>query len=429
VKFRLPIPPARPAAPAGGRQVLSHERCRFGKGRLLTLLAGVWLLAGACASMEDASLRPHTYAYDVPPERTFDMAEGRELSDARMRERLRRVRLLFLGEHHTSRGSHRFQRDMLELLAGQGRRVTVALEMFPPSADPALEAWRKGELDELEFLEQSGWYRHWGFAWAYYREVFEVIRRHGMPVRGVNVKREEREAARKEGLKALPAALSEEIGPGPPEPEPAALYLYDVLSDGGHARVGKPGSPELSALRRVQWLWDRAMGVRAARLAEQVGPDGIVVVLIGSGHLAYRLGANLQAARESALPQLTIWDTMVRKDSPPEAYRVPLGMADWVRIHERDPEVSPVPSLRGVKLERDPEGARVKSVQLRHGSPWAPLREGDVIRALNGTPVGSPAALRLAFESLSPEGTAELELLRDGAPLKLSLPVTRPSPH
>ncbi len=392
-------------------------------------LLGLWLGLAACAPGDPEGLRPHTYSYAVPPGRTFDLREGRVLAPERLAARLRGARLLFLGEYHTSRQGHRFQREMVELLLSQGREVTLALEMFPPSADGALERWRNGELEEADFLERSGWYRHWGFAWGYYRELFLLARRHRLPMRGINVERSERKGFAKEGRKALPPALRAEIGAEGPSPEPAAHYLWDALREAGHPGVGGADSSSFRSLRRVQWLWERTMGVRAARLAQRAGPGGIVVVLIGAGHLAYGLGANLHAARESPLPQLTVWERQVEKGSPPAAYRVPAGMADWVRIHERDPAELPIPTLRGIRLEPGTGGARVKRVLAHAGSPWAALRVGDLIRSLDGIPRGSPASLRLAFEQLTPGGTAELELLRGGETLRLSVPVEPPAHH
>ena len=430
-----------PVAPGGGGAVVSR---RLLPGflallpSLLSLLLLLFLLIAGCAPLERGA-RPRTYAYQVPLGVTFDLREGRALTSERLAARLRGVRLLFLGEHHTSRASHRFQEEVVERLVAQGRRVILALEMLPPSADPALERWRGEELEEAAFLEASGWYRHWGFAWGYYRRLFLLARRHRLRLHGVNVEREEREAVAEKGPEALPPALREEIGKEEPAPDLAALYLEDTLRRAGHPNAPGPGSPEFQRFRRVQWLWDRAMGVRAARLAQQAGPEAVVVVLIGSGHLAYKLGANLQAARESTLPQLTVWDRLVEKAdgkaAPPRITRVALGMADWVRLYEHDPEQPPIPLPAGLRLEPHPQGARVKAITPHAADRWAGLRGGDVILALEDKPVAGPAALRLAWEKLDPAGKATLtvfrpgEKLRGGKKLRLSVPVTAPVRH
>ena len=392
---------------------------------LPVFLAAAVLLSAACTpSLPDAhGLRTTSYAHPVPPGVTFDMAQGREITPARLAERLGRTRLLFLGEHHSEPRSHAFQIEMLKLLRCQGRVITVALEMFPPSANPALEAWRQGTLaDEAEFLERSGWYEHWGYPWAYYRELFLLLRRHRIPTHGINAEKATRAAARKGDLSGLPAPLREEIGPLKPAPDPHAAYLLDTLRAVGHGGGMKAHSPAFRAYRRVQWLWDRLMGLRAARLAEAAVQDGIVVVLLGSGHLAHGLGANLQAARVSAVLQLTVWDD-VREKAEDARHPVAAGMADLVRIYEEEPHRRGWPGMAGITLERNPSGATVKALRLSPGSPWHVLKAGDVISSLNGKTVTGVARLRLAYERLPIGSTARFAVRRGDHTLIVELAV------
>lgn len=369
-----------------------------------------------------------TYAHQVPPGVTFDMRAGIELDDDMLMERLRNVRVLFLGEHHMDVRSHRFQARMLEALAKAGRKVTVTLEMYPDAANPALEKWRSGKLEELEFLEESDWYSHWSFPFGMYREVFQVIRRYKMPVYGVNADEDTRKAVRNNELKELDDALLEEIGDMEGPLEPQKRYLMDVLTNSGHSNSLKYSSPRFLRYHRVQRLWDQIMGRRTARLAQEQPPEGITVLLIGSGHLAYGLGANLHAARETALPQLTIWDTVLSGEDRLEngLYWVTVGSADMVRVYEYQdgPERPEFPSLMGLKLESEEgkDGIKVARIGMLAGRELAELKKDDVILALNGTPVKTVTALRFAYESLPFGKEAELKVLR--AEQELTIKVT-----
>ena len=138
------------------------------------LLAATLLLSACGLPREREVAGP--YFFRVLPGRTFELATGRGISSEQLARRLRGARLVFLGEHHTDPRSHRFQEEILRLLVRQGRKVTVAVEMFPPSADPALEEWRNGDLPEVEFLEKAAWYETWRLPWAYYRGIFRFIR-------------------------------------------------------------------------------------------------------------------------------------------------------------------------------------------------------------------------------------------------------------
>lgn len=402
------------------------------KLRRAVLLLGAALLLAACAPRSpSSSLRISSYAHPVPPGVTFDLSQGRAITPGRREALLARTRLLFLGEHHSEARSHQFQIEVLQSLRRRGRGITVALEMFPPSANEALEDWRQGRIaDEGEFLERSGWYRHWGYPWAYYRELFLLLRRHRLRAVGINAEKATRAAARKGDLSTLSKALRKEIGPLQPTPEAAGVFLLDILRGAGHGEELDEQAPEFLAYRRVQWLWERLMGLRAARLAEDAGEKDIVVVLVGSGHLAHKLGVNLQAARVTAVPQLTIWDD-VRAKSPKGHYAVPVGMAELARVYEAQPERKGWPSMAGIGLERKAAGGeagvvKIKALWRLPGSPWRALKAGDVITALNGNSVSSPARLRLAYENLKIGGTARFTLRREGKTITVEIPVAKP---
>ncbi|MBI4081895.1 MAG: ChaN family lipoprotein [Candidatus Lambdaproteobacteria bacterium] len=381
-------------------------------------------LALALAACSAAAPPAPRYVFPVAPGTTYDLGQGRPLTPAELSDRLRGVRLLFLGEQHTSSRSHAFQREVIAQLAAAGRRVTVALEMLPPAADAALDAWREGRLEELAFLEQADWYEAWGFPWAYYRDIFLLIRERRMAVRGVNADRATRTAAREGKLESLPAPLRAEIGDLDDAPEPHARLLLDVLNRGGHGRSLAPEAPEFRAYHRVQTLWDRLMGGRAAGLAAaDDDPQAIVVVLIGSGHLAYKLGANLYAARAAGVAQLSLWDDTVGQGEldAQGRYAVPLGVGDLARVYLDDPGWRGYPAPRGLGLGADPGGVKVTRVPAAHAGALGALKPGDVIQRVAGERVATLAALRLAFERLPWERPVELTLLREGRPLTLTL--------
>jgi general secretion pathway protein C len=48
---------------------------------------------------------------------------------------------------------------------------------------------------------------------------------------------------------------------------------------------------------------------------------------------------------------------------------------------------------------------------------------GDVIQSLNGTSLGDPAAANAAFASAQASGTAQIQILRDGKRLTLTVPL------
>lgn len=393
---------------------------------LMTTALMVSLLAGCGAPAPAEFLPPHPLTFAVPPDTTYALARAEPVDEAGLIADLRGVSLLFLGEQHDEPRSHAWQARVLRALVADGRRVTVGLEMLPAAADPALEAWRRGTSTEAAFLEASGWYEVWGYPWDYYAEIFALAREHRLPLHGLNADRATRQAVSGGDWAALPAATREAIGTLE-TPAPFTDYLLHQLAEVGHGDDLTREAPAFERFRRVQALWDRFIGRGAAALTQPEDPRAMVVVLVGSGHLAYQLGANLQAARAGVTRQRTLWDhrfsrpPSLRDERGAPAYPVPVGMAHYVRVYGPSKR-EPLPSLNGVTLSGD---AGALTVTALH--PWASkaaraLRAGDVILAVNGAAPVSGAALRLAYERLTPDRALTLTLRRDGRELSVTLP-------
>ena len=480
-------PPARPAE--GTRSSLPVKVPASG---LLALAAGLLALADGGGCQHTPMPRSPVVAYPVSPGGVFQMALGQAVPVDQIGPALAGAGLVFVGEHHLDPRSHALENTILEtLLTKTGNRnqeVIVGLEMFPPQADPVLEAWRLGKLTPEEFVEQSGWYDHWGYPWILYSGLFETIRRHRVKTRGLNVTRGDRDLAagrtpplkEEKGEQWLSFSLEREIGPLDLEITPHRWFFADALGQTGHGGGGRGSPPPkgaesggqkerfpppLEGYYRVQVLWDQAMGVRAARLAvnprsqpkPQPRPDPVVVVFIGSGHLMYGVGANLRAQRELARlagasgggkkgdripPRVTtlldIPQDELERDGLGRSL-VPVGLGDLVRPLPPQPPPR-IPTLAAFKLKADPKGVRVESAGMT-APPMKPAHEKskreaaahptdlpvqqllaeDVVTALNGMAVTTPAALRLAWERLNPDSRPALIVLRQDKPVTLRL--------
>ena len=393
-------------------------------------------MLSACGPMGEAALyRPHTYAFPVPPEVTFDLEAGQPVPDEQLAQRLNNVRLLFLGEFHNQERSHAFQEKIIRELIKSGRKVTIGLEMFPPQSNKALDAWRKGKISEVDFLDQSEWYTNWGFPFAHYRPLFKMIQEIKLPAYGINASKETRKAVREsvknKGLKDLSPEIQKEIGDLEASLKPHTLQLQDALNATGHGGLMKPGSDRFESFRRVQWLWERLMGSRAAKLAEEKekahGPKSIVVVLIGSGHLRNGLGANLQAARTSPLPLHTVVDEMVTPSKTKNpVYPVAIGTGNWVRVYEDSPKPKAYPALVGLKLEKADQGVKIISISIFRKKMWKDLKKDDLITQLNNTPITQPTQLRLLYENLPLDTTAKLHITRENKKITLEIKTQAP---
>jgi uncharacterized iron-regulated protein len=202
-----------------------------------------------------------------------------------------------VGESHTSIEYHNVQRRLIEELTAAGRKVFVGLEMYPYTEQAWLDKWSAGELNEDAFLKDSRWYKNWGYHWLYYRDIFMFSQKNKIRMFGVNTPREVVAAVRKKGFANLTPEESARIPSkiDTDSPDHKRLFkAYFAPEDSLHT-TGMTDD-QFNAMYNAQATWDATMGYNAVQALQKFGDkDTIMVVLIGSGHVAYGLGAERQA--------------------------------------------------------------------------------------------------------------------------------------
>ena len=172
-----------------------HDRCqvRIGVEAAALLLVAVIVISG-CATL---------------PER-FETISDPSVSD--IRETLRRIeneRLLFLGEAHTSGSDHLFQLEVLKHLHLKGRRLAVAVEVFPRERQEVLNAWSRGLINEAAFERECD--RIWDELYFYYGDIFRFCRAAGTPVFGIGAVRGFIASVGKRGTGIIPEGQLEAV--------------------------------------------------------------------------------------------------------------------------------------------------------------------------------------------------------------------------
>ncbi|MBX3464733.1 MAG: ChaN family lipoprotein [Planctomycetes bacterium] len=152
------------------------------------------LAAGACAPGE--FVWPGREPEALPGYRaSFQAAAGERftgsLPRAEVLGRLRRERLLWLGDNHHSARLHGLQNELLAQLHAAGIRLAFALEAIGTQDEPQVELFLRGEtsLDEL----RAAMRRRWRGSWLddleldrwHYRSLLSFAQRHRLPVHAV----------------------------------------------------------------------------------------------------------------------------------------------------------------------------------------------------------------------------------------------------
>ncbi|HVO13392.1 MAG TPA: ChaN family lipoprotein [Vicinamibacteria bacterium] len=316
-----------------------------------------------------------------------DASRGDLVAPPELAARLEPVKLLFVGESHVDMDFHRVQLRVLQELHKRGRQVLVGLEMYPVGEQAALDRWHSDPaLGEEAFLGESHWYRNWGYHWNYYRDIFLFAKAAGIPMFGVNVPRSVVQTVRTKGFAALTPEQKAMLPPRIDTDSAEHRRLVRAFFGGEDSAHADLPEAMFDGMYRAQCTWDAAMGWNALQALRAHGGDqAIMVVLAGSGHVAYGLGAERQArlwfqGRTASLLPVPVVDD----DHPEPVSAVQASYADFVWGLPPSAPL-PYPTL-GLSLAEQKSEDHYKVVVVSPDSPaaLAGLRVGDALMAMDG---------------------------------------------
>lgn len=339
----------------------------------------------------DPERRTKTIALAV--DQVHDTHKGVDISPDEVAAAMSDAAIVLVGESHTSIESHRVQAQVIAALQRAGRKVTIGLEMFPAEAPTApFDRWLRGGLDEPALLRESGWYDYWGYPWGYYRDIFLLARQHRLPIRGVNAPRAIVSMVGRRGLAGIGGM---ERGQLPPtidttNEEHKALFVAYV---GGGSDTHGAGMPAdvLQRMVEAQSTWDATMGFHAAQLIkDNPDPKAVVVVLVGSGHVAYNLGIARQAKAYTDKRVATVMP-IATEPGKPETIRASVADVVW----GVPTEAYPLFPTFGISFRSSGEQPNTV-LMVAPGSTAAAMgiKAGDVLLALDDQPVKRDVEVR-----------------------------------
>jgi uncharacterized iron-regulated protein len=365
---------------------------RRGPAALASLLGLTLLAAGAMAA-------------DCPELGEWYDTSGQRLSTGALFEDLATAQVVLLGESHDRMEHHRWQLHTLAGLHARRPDMVIGLEMLPREAQPALDAWVAGELDEQAFLSESDWVQAWGFDAALYLPILHFARMHKVPLIAINLDRPLVARLSAEGWDAVPSEARYHITP-PAAPNPAYREYLDAVF--AEHPTGAPEGADLDRFVAGQQIWDRAM---AAGLAEAASGGALAVGLMGSGHVEYGHGVPHQLRDLGIREQRILLPRAITAEctDPPE------GLADALfAISGSDLHEPPKPLLLGVRIDADPAGVRIRSVMPDSVAGEAGLQAEDVVTHAAGLDVRVPGDLVAIVRRQQPGNVLPLTVLREG---------------
>jgi uncharacterized iron-regulated protein len=318
----------------------------------------------------------------------IDTAAAKTLTTSELAARLDDVRIVIIGESHTDMAFHRVQLQVIQELQKRGRDVLIGLEMYPYTEQASLDVWNKGKQDEKKFVAESKWYKNWGYHWNYYRDIFLFARDKKIKMYAVNTPREVVSAVRKKGLQNLTPEEAARIPAKIETSNEEHKQLFRAFFAGGDSMMHTMTGAMFDGMFAAQCTWDASMGYNAVQALKKFGkPTSVMVVLIGSGHVAYGLGIQRQAAQWFDGRMASIIPVAVADGRGRPMGNVQASYADflWGLPKEEDTDY---PSL-GLSTRDNKGEAPLEVIDVPSDSiaGLAGFKVGDVLQAMDGTPL------------------------------------------
>jgi membrane-associated protease RseP (regulator of RpoE activity) len=179
---------------------------------------------------------------------------------------------------------------------------------------------------------------------------------------------------------------------------------------------------------QAQCAWDATMAWNAVRVLQaEPDPTAVMVVLLGSGHVAFGLGAPRQASAYGSLPMATVIAVpLADEDGQPAKVRA--SYADYVWVVAAESKVSPYPSAGLALADRTgiPHPV-VTDVDEHSPAALAGVLDDDRIVSLDGAAVADKEAYLRLVAGKSWGDHAVLVVERAGRPMTLDLSLAHPA--
>lgn len=320
-------------------------------------------------------------------------------------------RFVFLGETHNSLPMHEMQFRVLQGLYTRDPHIAIGLEMFPSTRQEILDRFNAGEFTLEEFVRAARWYETWNFNFGYYENIFAFALEHGIPVYGINAPREIISRIRMKGWEALPdeeKALVPEPDLSNEDHRHLVRTIFENL-DLPPQMKGEGLDKVFEGLYRSQAAWDEVMARNAVQAVEKDGRR--MVVLAGSGHLLYNLGANRRVLEKTGLPSASVVCVSVAKDKP--CVRTARGLADFIwGIAAEDQPAFPDVGLSLRKFD-GLENLVIDPAPSSGVARGAGFEKGDVVLDVDGEAFSDINELRIYMARFGWGDTAVFRVLRN----------------
>ncbi|MFH2219120.1 MAG: ChaN family lipoprotein [Pseudomonadota bacterium] len=211
-----------------------------------------------------------------------ETANGVPVSFENLTTDLAGVRIVYVGEQHTSAAHHEIQLTVIKAIYKKHPDISIGMEMFDVSYQEILDQWSAGKLDRKEFLEKVHWYANWKFDYDLYADILNFIKEKKIKLVGLNIPFHIPPRIREGGIENL-SGDDKKYLPGKIDASDAAHKAYvETIFKTHHfsKRVN------FDYFYMAQCVWEDTMAESIARNLK----EKTMIVLAGNGHIVRKFG-------------------------------------------------------------------------------------------------------------------------------------------
>ena len=309
-------------------------------------------------------------------------------------------KIIYVGETHNLFPDHVMELEIIKDLHKKGRSIAIGMEMFQRPFQKVLDDYIGGKIDEAEFLKGTEYFKRWGFDYHLYRPILLYARSENIPVIALNIPQEIVDKVFRSGLDSL----SEEERKSVPAQMDFSDEAYEerlkkVFLE--HRDVENFKTSNFDFFYQAQILWDEAMAESVDQFL-RTHPHNQMVVLAGSGHLAYGSGIPKRTARRNGYDYAIILNNA----------NLEKGIADFVLFPGAIPGVTS-PMLM-VFLREEAGKVVVASFPQESASEKAGMKIGDTLLAIDHTPIRTIDDVKIDLLARKKGEKVRVRVLRKG---------------
>ena len=308
-------------------------------------------------------------------------------------------RVIYVGETHTRYDHHLLQLEIIRKIHTLHPDLAIGMEYFQQPYQQYLDDYIRGEIDEREMLRRTEYYDRWRYDYRLYAPILRYAQEQSIPLVALNLPVEITQKVSRDGLDSLSETERAQV---PAEidrsDEAYAKRLEKIFKDHPSGQV-----PNFEHFLTSQLLWDEGMAQQVAEYLT-ANPSRRMIVLAGSGHLAYGSGIPNRVARRIPVDSSLVINSWEGELDP--------MVADFLLLPQE--QELPKAGKLGAMLDEDKANQTVKLDVCLPDSPCAKtgLKKGDQILSIDDEIITNMADLRVMMWDKQPGDEITLTIRR-----------------